>query len=82
MKTATYRGPDGKEFVVEYDPQGPCISCGLPVVSASMGGTKLCPWCDCGMYRNGEHWPIEDAVDAAKRKVKARTIHEEMQKEL
>lgn len=78
MKTATYRGRDGKDFAVEYDPQGPCISCGLPVVEASMGGTKLCPWCDCGMYRNGAHWSIEDAVDVARRKAKAKAIQEHL----
>lgn len=78
MKTATYRGTDGKEFVVEYDPEGPCISCGLPVISASMAGTKVCPWCDCGTYRNGEHWSIEDAVDAARRKAKAKAIQEDL----
>lgn len=82
MKTATYRGQDGKEFVVEYDPNGPCLSCGLAVIGASMGGTKLCPWCDCGMYRDGTHWPIEDAVDAERRKANAQKIHARMQNEV
>ena len=35
MKTATYRALDGKDFTVEYDPEGPCVACGLPVVEAS-----------------------------------------------
>jgi len=56
MKTATYRGLDGKDFTVEYDETAPCIACGLPVVDASMGGTSLCPWCDCGQYRDGCDW--------------------------
>ena len=56
MKTATYTGLDGKKFTVEYDENAPCISCGLPVLDASMGGTALCPWCDCGTYRDGCAW--------------------------
>jgi hypothetical protein len=53
MKTATYHGLDGKDFTVEYDENAPCIMCGLPVVEASMGGTVVCPWCDCDLYRDG-----------------------------
>jgi hypothetical protein len=53
MKTATYTGFDGEKFTVEYDENAPCIGCGLPVIEASMGGTALCPWCDCGIYRDG-----------------------------
>jgi hypothetical protein len=74
MKTATYRGLDGKERIVEYDPEAPCISCGLSVVSASMAGTRVCPWCDCGMYRDGTHWSIEAAVDTDLRKARAKEI--------
>jgi hypothetical protein len=51
MKTATYRGLDGKDFTVEYDENAPCIVCQEPVVEASMGGTGVCPWCDCGHCR-------------------------------
>ena len=51
MKTATYTSLDGATFTVEYDPEAPCISCGEPVVAASMGGTAVCPWCDCGTCR-------------------------------
>jgi len=79
MKKATYRGLDGKEMIVEYDPNAACISCGLSVVQASTGGTKICPWCDCGMYRNGEHWSIEDAVDVDRRKAKAKEINTRIQ---
>ena len=59
MKTATYRGLDGKGFTVEYDPESPCIHCGLPVVEASVGGTAVCPWCDMGVDRwSGERFWI------------------------
>lgn len=51
MKTATYKKLDGEEFKVEYDENAPCIICGEPVVEASMGGTVICPWCDCGHCR-------------------------------
>ena len=78
MKTATYTGRDGKEFKVEYDPGAPCLSCGLPVVAASMAGTAVCPWCDCGVYRDGTHWSIQDAVSVERRKVKAKAIQESL----
>lgn len=38
-----------KEF--EYDEDSPCIICGEPVIGASMGGTAICPACDCGKCR-------------------------------
>lgn len=74
MRKATYTGRDGKEFSVEYDPDAPCISCGLPVIGASMAGTKVCPWCDCGVFRDGSKWSIEDAVDESRRKRMAAEI--------
>ncbi len=51
LKTVTYRDLEGKDFTVKYDPDAPCILCGEPVVAASMGGTVVCPWCDCGNCR-------------------------------
>ena len=51
MKTAKYRLIGGKEIEVEYDPNAPCIVCEQPVIAASMGGTAICPWCDCGNER-------------------------------
>lgn len=51
MKTATYRGVDGRAFTVEYDEAAPCRSCNQPVGEASMGGTDVCPACDCGCCR-------------------------------
>lgn len=66
MKTATYRGLDGVPFTLEYDELAPCIACGLPVFEASTGGTALCPWCDCGLSRQGERiaWPPRKATEA------------------
>ena len=55
MKTATYTSGD-KPLVVEYDETAPCRICGLPVEEASMGGTDVCPWCDCGNNRDGTKW--------------------------
>lgn len=62
---ATYRVRNEKGEIVdkkiEYDADAPCISCGLPVIEASMGGTVLCPWCDVGHDRKGNErqiWPI------------------------
>lgn len=65
IKTATYIGLDGKPFKVEYDEQAPCLSCGLPVVSASMGGTAICSWCDCGKHRDGREWTMEEMLERA-----------------
>lgn len=53
LKQATYTGLDGEKFTVEYDPDAPCLMCGLPVIEASMGGTVICPWCDSGYDRQG-----------------------------
>ena len=51
MKVADYSGFGGAR--VEYDECAPCWMCGEPVVEASMGGTVICPWCDCGKNRDG-----------------------------
>ena len=60
MKKATYTLTNGKEKTIEYDEKAPCWSCGLPVGSASMGGTVICPACDCGQHRDGRKWTPED----------------------
>lgn len=55
MKKARYRTIENneiKEIEIEYDETKPCIACGEPVISASMGGTVICPWCDCGKCRH------------------------------
>ena len=51
MKTAKYHKIGGGLLEVEYDENAPCIICGEPVTEASMGGTVVCPWCDCGHCR-------------------------------
>lgn len=56
MKTATYHLLNGEMKEVHYDPNGTCTICDLPIIEASMGGTTICPWCDCGMYRDGTRW--------------------------
>lgn len=53
MKTVTYRLTNGMDKTIEYDETAPCWVCGLPVGSASMGGTVICPACDCGRKRDG-----------------------------
>ena len=50
-RTVTYNKFSGSPVTVEYDDEAPCECCGEPVISASMGGTKLCPWCDMGKCR-------------------------------
>ena len=64
MKTARYNGIDGKPIIIEYDETEPCIICGNPVIEASMGGTVVCPSCDCGYWRDGRKMDImgEDAM--------------------
>lgn len=63
MKTVTYQGLDGAPFTIEYDETAPCWMCGLPVESASMGGTIICPACDCGRNRDGTRWTPEESVE-------------------
>lgn len=46
MKTVNYGDKE-----IEYDELAPCICCGEPVHNASMGGTVICPACDCGKCR-------------------------------
>ncbi len=63
-KIATHRLTDGSDHVVEYDPDAPCWMCGKPVIEASMGGTVVCPWCDCGVNRDGSKWTLQECFDA------------------
>jgi hypothetical protein len=65
MKSVTYQTPNGPR-TIEYNENAPCVMCELPVVSASMGGTAVCPWCDCGKNRDGTKWSGEDAARAAR----------------
>lgn len=51
MRTMIYKQQDGKDLKITYDENAPCIVCGEPVISASMGGTVICPSCDLGKCR-------------------------------
>ena len=51
LKTATYQVVGGGKIDIEYNPDALCRICWQPVDSASMGGTKVCPSCDCGHCR-------------------------------
>lgn len=53
MKKVIYHLTNGKTKEVMYDEKALCWSCGLPVISASLGGTVICSWCDCGSNRDG-----------------------------
>ena len=71
-QTADYTMAGGKVVRVEYDPNAACIMCGLPVVSASVGGTAICPWCDSGYNRDGTRWTFQQAEAAFARASAAR----------
>jgi len=63
MKIAYYKSAvGGHNIEFEYDETAPCRICGKPVVEASMGGTDVCPWCDCGNNRDGTKWSIETYI--------------------
>jgi hypothetical protein len=66
LKKATYQGPDGP-YEVEYDSEAPCRMCGLPVEEASVGGTDVCPACDCGYHRDGRQWSYRDYLKFTQR---------------
>lgn len=80
MKKVTYTGLGGKKFTLDYDPEAPCRICNLPVISASTGGTDVCPWCDCGKYRDGTPWTLEDSLDVIKIRQEAK-LHAQPQKD-
>jgi len=71
MKKVKYTVHGGEVVEIEYDENAPCVSCGLPVVAASMSGTKFCSWCDMGVYRDGEKWDMRDLLDVDRRKSRA-----------
>jgi len=78
MKTAIYKTLDGKDLKVEYDENAPCIWCGLPVESASVGGTVVCPACDCGVYRDNTKITMREMLDKKLLRKKAKEIYEEI----
>lgn len=80
MKIATYTKMDGTKLKVKYDEKAPCIWCGLPVESASMGGTNLCPACDCGAYRDGTKWTYKESFYQLLMVEKAKEIYNRIKK--
>lgn len=55
-----------------FDGSRPCRICSLPVMALSFGGPDVCPWCDCGNYRDGEPWTFRDTVTKGAVERKAR----------
>jgi hypothetical protein len=51
IQEAAYTMLDGTRKTFRYDTEAACAHCDMPVVSASMGGTAVCPWCDQGKCR-------------------------------
>lgn len=71
MKTVTYHLTNGETKTIEYDETLPCIVCGEPVGDASMGGTLVCPACDCGKCRYcGIDLPIAVTKEKAIKKIR------------
>lgn len=49
MRKCRYTLTGGRgDIWVTYEESIDCRVCRLPVVAASVGGTDVCPWCDCG----------------------------------
>lgn len=61
-KTAMYNMQGGIKKEFEYDTDDPCLSCGQPVIAASVGGTAICPWCDMGVHRDGRKWTFREML--------------------
>lgn len=57
-KSVEYPLRDGGSVIISYDPEEPCINCGLPVIKPSMGGINICPSCDMGKFRDGTRMPF------------------------
>lgn len=49
--TTLFGATKEKPKVIEYDDEQPCKICGEPILSVSMSGTAICPWCDMGKCR-------------------------------
>lgn len=81
MKKVTYPLIGGRTKTIEYDEKAPCICCRLPVESASMGGTDVCPWCDCGQYRDGTKQTLEETLDKKLLRKRAKEIYDKRKKE-
>jgi hypothetical protein len=66
VKKVSYPVCQMESVVVEYDEQALCCICGLPIMEASMGGTDVCPWCDCGCNRDGSRWEFRELITKTK----------------
>lgn len=54
---------DKKRIRFLFDETAPCCVCGNPILDVSMGGTSICPHCDCGYDRQGKRYELsKDAV--------------------
>lgn len=45
--------------MTDFNPDFPCAYCEEPVVSLSVGGSAVCPWCDMGYNRDGTEWTYD-----------------------
>jgi len=81
MKTAIYKDIFGENIEVKYNEYAPCRICGLPVIHASMSGTDVCPYCDCGRYRDGTEINVKELMRPELLKKKAEEIQEELEKQ-
>jgi len=78
MKVAIYKRLDGKDLRIEYDEKASCRICGLPVEHASIGGTDVCPACDCGRYRDNTEINLRELMRPDLLKRKAKEIYEKI----
>lgn len=74
IRTTSYTDLKGKKIPINYNDEAACISCGEPVISASMGGTAICPWCDTGRcrYCGMQVFTFKDEIDGGESKRKLR----------
>jgi hypothetical protein len=81
MKEVTYNIVGNKKVTVQYDENAPCRICELPVIEASMGGVDVCPWCDCGTYRDGSSWSVDEFWNVRLVKERAKKIYDKIKEE-
>ena len=81
MKIATYKNIFNEDIKVEYDETASCRVCGLPVIHASMGGTDVCPYCDCGVYRDGTKISARELMKPDLLEKKAKAIYRKIKKD-
>lgn len=81
-RTVTVHTSTGDELL-EYDDEHPCRVCGEPIISPSMNGTEICPWCDIGRcrYCNKSIMVLKEHIDGG-RSMKEIRQHMEHHREL